>query len=1309
MQYSIPTYNKFALLNDPSFDYLPPDPPDPPNIFIPDHPQACVALQDNLRQPKATSPADDLSPLDHLDTHENPSHPPLSSQIDLIQPNDTSTLSAYDPVVPAFVPVIHDTLLPVSSTPASNVRSHSDFKKSSPVTIQGFSDGGYLNSSDMSAGWWLYSNQSVVCAKGELITWSTASNNVAEYFGLIRCLEATLDLGYSRLIMNMDSLLVVQQVLGHWECKNPCLFDLLQYSRSLAEQLDFFTIQHTVREGNTVADALCNKAFEGYTGTHKNWLSTVDHPTAQYESDLGWSKWSTFDTSVNWSEWWSLVMEELKSYGPMIRNSQLINMPSFLDNTPSIKSTKKVTFAPLPITKPILMSKWPYVIEPPALVEMKLLAAEAKIPWNNDRYKILIPTLNTHGVNMYSYPHLDAQYTTSILAGINWDLPRLIRAWRGQSPSDSRPNKSLNFSRIEKGTMGYEKQEDLKELIEHGYGLHWDHPYVGVRPLPRNHLSADQNAEIMGATILKGYKQGRLMVVNAQEVADHVPAFATSPYGCVAKANKPLTETCRPIHNQSAPAGTSINESLDATLRPDATWPGASYIADRIIEATSLYGAGSLKAFVTDIADAFLNVGLLDTDVQVNGGILPLSNIATIATSCVFGNCESPGAFKLLNCVPHLHRQAGSIINGVNTPFDVRFYVDDGNAIEPDLGNRLELAETSLRSKIHDVFGPNSIQEDKTSQWSPLFTSLGYSWNLPEGTVSIPEMKLLRIKKELLRFSLLSSASITEFRSLVGKLRHVATCCKPAGSLMALLGNGLSAHKVSSGKQQRRITTAMRSELQWWAAFLTPERFHNLPVEWLGKRENIVSTWLHCYSKQDIGVWLCHHADNTSAFTPWDTSLLVTILTAIKNNLGSHPLPKRMSHTRIIMNDCKIACNINQGSSPEIAVQHLFKTVGAWQLDNRHRITATTPTWERSPSLTPISCLFHPNSNLLFQTLDQQNTEEFSPQRLSIGKPLLSPPARKALTADTSAIGSYSVQASTCLKSGSTSCHLTTKPWSWRGLQSIVGSSGTTKQRKEINMPPIKTRRRQLNGRIVTTATPSSIFRVQPLSSSKPPTVGIRTTLNRCNLALPVCCCAAMKNSSPPLTEPLHGVFSSFNTSFSAEAGSFGKPIMQDQGLPRPNAITESNGTTLPSKIAKEKLFTSLNQKRCTKFKSSLTMPKPTNKVVETSSHLDPLATPFYVRCVQPSSLLKHEAFGTRKSPPTPYPEASKHPPSLPFSRERLKPKVSTHPRSLDTRYGLAMPQHSSNLDTENWSSGLQVDGLVRPWPDIPASLVGCC
>ena len=94
----------------------------------------------------------------------------------------------------------------------------------------------------------------------------------------------------------------------------------------------------------------------------------------------------------------------------------------------------------------------------------------------------------------------------------------------------------------------------------------------------------------------------------------------------------------------------------------------------------------------------------------------------------------------------HIHSSNGSYINTENTPFDVRFYVDYENCIEPNVGSRLLDAEISLRASTELVFGPNCIQESKTTPWAEVFTSLGFDWNLNDGTTSIPEKKLSRIR-----------------------------------------------------------------------------------------------------------------------------------------------------------------------------------------------------------------------------------------------------------------------------------------------------------------------------------------------------------------------------------------------------------------------------------------------------------------------------------------------------------------------------------------------------------------------------------
>ena len=1174
-----------------------------------------------------------------------------------------------------------------------------------PTLVHGFSDGGFLEDKRMAAGWWLSVDNKIAHAKGTIVSWKSSSNNVAEYFGLIRALETALDRHHTHLAMNMDSLLVVQQLLGHWRCKNPILVELLQYARSLADQFTFFSIQHTLREGNTVADTLCNMAFDGFKGGLNDWKCALDRTTALHEVRASQASWNYQNISPNWDETWSIVMEELKAIGPMLRNMYLPGIPLFEEFIPPPPMSLPLT----PEVKPIAVTgqPWPYVIEAAGLSEMKLLAAEANITWDHNRYRLLIPTVNTHGVKVLPYPTEDAQYTTAILAGINWDLPRLIRAWRGQTKMDPRPNKALDFSRITKSTVGYEKRKELEEIITHGYGLHWTAPHVGVRPLPKNQPSADANAEIMSAMILKQYKKGRLMVMNAEDVAKHVPQFATSPYGCVAKANKPLTHTCRPIHNQSAPVGSSINEGLDSSLRPDATWPGVSHIADRILDASTTYGASTLKAFVTDITDAFIQVGLADTDVQVNGGVLPLSNIATLATSCVFGNCESPAAFKILNCVPHIHRQLGSCVNGVNTPFDVRFYVDDGNAIEPDIGDRLKIAEASLRKSVTDVFGNDSIQEDKTSSWASSFTSLGYSWDLPSGTVSIPQEKLLRVKNELVRFSGLSTATVTEFRSLVGKLRHVATCCKPAGSLMQLLGGGLSAHKVSSGRQKKKITPAMRTELMWWASFLTPARFHNLPVEWLGTRENKVTNWLHCYSTPSVGVWLINQSEGSSQFTPWDSSLLRTVLKCLKSCLVNHHRSVRMTHTRILINECSIAKTLNRGSSPSHVVQDLLKSIGMWQLDHRHRITATTPSWERSPPLSISPCLFHPsNTNFLFQISKTMTSAKRSPPSLTLGKQLQSQRAHAPLIYETLNTGSCFVPRSTYRAFGSTNSSRVNKQRLWYGLRSTAVPTATIKSKKEISTARTSTRKPLSSGLTGTTEMPFYTSTAHLSSWWRLPINATKTARSLNSRVLPKCCSAATRNSSLPLMARSRGVFSSSNISFSEEVGSSGPQIMQESDSIKQNVIIGFNGMTSSFKTAKVTPSTGRNRNELIRCRSPSTMPRLTRLEEETSLLWEPLDIQSYAPSVEPSSPYAVEALGSPKVARTPCLEALNRHTSQGSSNEQLKPRGSTRSLLPAIPYELVTPPPSLTPDTMNWSSVWLEGGLAKQSLATPASLV---
>ncbi|MDO5031318.1 bifunctional RNase H/acid phosphatase [Corynebacterium sp.] len=89
-----------------------------------------------------------------------------------------------------------------------------------------------------------------------------STNNVAEYHGLLRGLEAALELGASEVEFYMDSKLVVEQMNGRWKIKHPDMKELALKARALIDRLDVFELSWVPRAQNKVADALSNVAMD---------------------------------------------------------------------------------------------------------------------------------------------------------------------------------------------------------------------------------------------------------------------------------------------------------------------------------------------------------------------------------------------------------------------------------------------------------------------------------------------------------------------------------------------------------------------------------------------------------------------------------------------------------------------------------------------------------------------------------------------------------------------------------------------------------------------------------------------------------------------------------------------------------------------------------------------------------------------------------------------------------------------------------------------------------------------------------------
>jgi len=89
-----------------------------------------------------------------------------------------------------------------------------------------------------------------------------ATNNVAEYRGLIAALEWAVANGIARLHVRADSDLLVKQMRGEYRVKSPGLQPLFEQARALARTIGHVTFEHVRRELNEDADRLANEAMD---------------------------------------------------------------------------------------------------------------------------------------------------------------------------------------------------------------------------------------------------------------------------------------------------------------------------------------------------------------------------------------------------------------------------------------------------------------------------------------------------------------------------------------------------------------------------------------------------------------------------------------------------------------------------------------------------------------------------------------------------------------------------------------------------------------------------------------------------------------------------------------------------------------------------------------------------------------------------------------------------------------------------------------------------------------------------------------
>ena len=100
------------------------------------------------------------------------------------------------------------------------------------------------------------------CLERHAGTLGRATNNVAEYQGLLEALRLAGEKAASEVRLRSDSELIVRQLEGRYKVKHPDLKPLFAAAKRLIAGFALFDIRHVRREDNKEADALVNQALD---------------------------------------------------------------------------------------------------------------------------------------------------------------------------------------------------------------------------------------------------------------------------------------------------------------------------------------------------------------------------------------------------------------------------------------------------------------------------------------------------------------------------------------------------------------------------------------------------------------------------------------------------------------------------------------------------------------------------------------------------------------------------------------------------------------------------------------------------------------------------------------------------------------------------------------------------------------------------------------------------------------------------------------------------------------------------------------
>jgi ribonuclease HI len=110
------------------------------------------------------------------------------------------------------------------------------------------------------AGAVIYKNGEEIWSNSYFVS-DIATNNVAEYFGLIRGLKHAIKMNIRSLIVKGDSQLIIKQMKGEYQVKSESMIELYNITKEFESQFKNISYEHVYRKYNKRADQLSNEGL----------------------------------------------------------------------------------------------------------------------------------------------------------------------------------------------------------------------------------------------------------------------------------------------------------------------------------------------------------------------------------------------------------------------------------------------------------------------------------------------------------------------------------------------------------------------------------------------------------------------------------------------------------------------------------------------------------------------------------------------------------------------------------------------------------------------------------------------------------------------------------------------------------------------------------------------------------------------------------------------------------------------------------------------------------------------------------------